>query len=503
MAIEGDITMRKTQYVKELNDVRNQTNAATKEMENGFKRYGTSINKAGIAMRYVSAEMGAGAVAFGRAFQVLAGGKIAVAVAAITGAFVGLKKIWDEITLSADEYNAKLLSQVELNDKDIESMRKSQTEEDAMLERLKELSKRQDKTIEEKNEAARIAEILTGKYGKLGISINDLTEDYNTLLEAQKKVNDAQNTERAEALANQVETLGKAIDESVKKGMVGGFGKQAWGFLKSTLGFGSPLSGEDRYNYFKSLSVEDRLGYARSMLNPDYEFGAKTDADIAFWKAQEAELVKLNDLTKRLNTLREASAETQKDELKTLQEESDASRDALEEEKSAWEARVAELNEEAKLQEEMDKKHGDALAKQLEQEEKIAEAMKKGIEQRRIADIAGIGFSALRKSGRGFEADWREAVYEESMARGESLDDASIADIKKRVRMRRALDSLSIASPLDYTPRVNSLIARGGSSEAMKMPKVEDLQNRTLSSVTRIQQITSRILSNIDEMTTT
>ena len=190
MAIEGDITMRKTQYVKELNDVRNQTNAATKEMENGFKRYGTSINKAGIAMRYVSAEMGAGAVAFGRAFQVLAGGKIAVAVAAITGAFVGLKKIWDEITLSADEYNAKLLSQVELNDKDIESMRKSQTEEDAMLERLKELSKRQDKTIEEKNEAARIAEILTGKYGKLGISINDLTEDYNTLLEAQKKVND-------------------------------------------------------------------------------------------------------------------------------------------------------------------------------------------------------------------------------------------------------------------------------------------------------------------------
>ena len=129
--------------------------------------------------------------------------------------------------------------------------------------------------------------------------------------------------------------------------------------------------------------------------------------------------------------------------------------------------------------------------------------MKKGIEQRRVADLAGMAFSAIRKSGRGYEADWREAVYRESVARGEELDANSIEDIKKRVRMRRALDSLSIASPVDYAPRVNSLIARGGSAQAMQMPKVEDLQSRTLSSVAKIQQITSRILSNIDEMTTT
>ena len=140
MAVEANITMRKSQYVKELNDVRGITNAATKEMQNGVKQYGTEINKAGIATRFMSAEAGGQIVALGRAFQVLASGPIAIVTATIAGIATALKKVNDELTTSTEEYNLILEKKASLQKKDVDNLTKQQSEEDALMNRLVELN---------------------------------------------------------------------------------------------------------------------------------------------------------------------------------------------------------------------------------------------------------------------------------------------------------------------------------------------------------------------------
>jgi hypothetical protein len=74
----------------------------------------------------------------------------------------------------------------------------------------------------------------------------------------------------------------------------------------------------------------------------------------------------------------------------------------------------------------------------------------------------------------------------------------------ERVKMRRALSASMEPSlaPQIFAPRVNDLIARGGSAAPVKMPKVEDLQSRTLSSVDKIGLTANRILNNINEWLT-
>ena len=490
MSVEGKITLRKEQYIKELNAVRNETNAAAKEMQQGVKQYGTEINKAGIATRFISAEAGSSIVSLGRAFQVLAAGPIAIVTAAIAGIAVVLKKVNDELTTSTEEYNLILEKKASLQKKDVDNMTKQQSEEDGLLKRLVELNEQESKTNEENDEAIRLTHILAGRYKDLGIEIDGTTGQFKDLADAMRRINEEQKKQKLDALANELATLQSKSDALAKDKFKGGKFNRALDWMNSALG-GTDVGKKEGENYVKK-TYEERLDYARKMMDS----GLTTEEDINFWADEAERMQEIIKLEKEMLDLRRGDT----DELK---EKSVESRKVADAEEEAWKKRVAELDEEAKKQAEMDKKHGEELARQLEKEQQIAEAMKKGIEQRRVADLAGMAFSAIRKSGRGYEADWREAVYRESVARGEELDADSIKDIKKRVRMRRALDSLSIASPVDYAPRVNSLIARGGSAQAMQMPKVEDLQSRTLSSVAKIQQITSRILSNIDEMTTT
>jgi hypothetical protein len=504
MAARVKISMSPEEYLAGLRNLEAETQKSANKMENSFKQYGTSINKAGIAMRYVSAEMGAGAVAFGRAFQVLAGGKIAVAVAAIAGAFVGLKKIWDELTVSSEEYKNRLNAQVEANDKNIDSMRKSQTEEDAMLERLQELAKRENKTVEEKEEQIKLAEILAGKYGKLGVSVNDLTEDYESLFKAIKKIDDIQVAERTDALANQIKLIEKSVDEEAKKNIVGGFGSQAWDFLKR---FGRGVSSEDRYNYYQSLSAEDKLGYAQFMLNPENQFGARTDSDISFWKSQVSELEKLVDLTKRLNTLREAGVETQKEQLNKIATKTDSARKSADEELAEIErlanAEAARERDADKEREKALQKEREAYAERLNMEEQLAKANKKRLDDQRVS----LRFMAMNALGMNKQAAVDEALFNEANARGTSvaaLDPETVKTINQNTLDRLALqEAMQTSTSAEmYAPRVNSLIARGGSAAPVKMPKVEELQSKQLSVLEKTSIIASQILRNTEDWNT-
>jgi hypothetical protein len=59
---------------------------------------------------------------------------------------------------------------------------------------------------------------------------------------------------------------------------------------------------------------------------------------------------------------------------------------------------------------------------------------------------------------------------------------------RAQLALDNAMNAASTA-PMDYAPRVNSLIARGGSAQAVKMPSLEDIQKRTLNQLEDITKI--------------
>lgn len=489
MSARAVITMSPEEYLAGLKKLESETNKSANKMENSFKQYGTSINKAGTAMRYLSSEMGAGAVAFGRAFQVLAGGKIAIAVAAIAGAFTALKKIWDNLTLSSAEYANKLNHVVEAQQKEVDATRKQQTEEDSLLDRLQELAKRENKTNEEHDEAIRLAEILSGKYGKLGVSVDDLTGDYGDLLKAIKKVNDAQNADRLGSLEKLTSAQSKKIEKQFEDMVTPGF----WGTIGGWFTFGK--SAEQQTADFRSMLPRQQADFVRGK----FDAATTKEEQDAWWDLLQL-IEKQIDDRDRLNKLKKTGYETDKEELAARKAESDAAAEAQKAEESAWRARVAELDEEARKQEELDKKHGEALQKELEKEQQIVAERKKGAELRRTNDIASLRGMALRATGQDERADIEDAIYAETQAQGVPLDAATKSEIAARVKARRALQSAmqTSTSPELYAPRVNSLIARGGSSAPVKMPKVEELQSRQLDATNKTNQIANRILNQMD-----
>ena len=491
MSARAVVTMSPEEYLAGLRKLEAETAKSANKMENSFKEYGTAINKAGIAMRYMSSEMGAGAVAFGRAFQVLAGGKIAIAVAAIAGAFTALKKAWDELTLSESEYTSKLEKTEEMNQRKLDSVRKQQSEEDALIDRLNELSARENKTNEEQSEAARITEILAGRYEKLGLKINAATGEFEDLEGAMKRIDEQAKKDRISALENVLSAGKKRLNVQFNEALTPGF-------LDSL--FGSQWNETQREDWLRSSSLKEKRDLAQKRFDD-----AKTTEDLDKWSNIIALIDKQIEAEKELKSLQKTGYETTKEEAAERKRISEESRKAQEAEEAAWKARVAELDEEARKQDEIDRKHGEALSKELEKERQITAERKKGAEQRRVNDIQSLRSMALRALGKDEQADIEDAIWSEAQAQGIPLDKATKADIAKRVKMRRALSETEMqtaTSPQLYAPRVDSLIARGGSATPVKMPKVEEYQQKTLTSVDKISATANRILGKLDEWLT-
>lgn len=484
MSARAVITMSPEEYLAGLRKLEAETNKSANKMENTFKNYGTSINKAGIAMRYVSSEMGAGAVAFGRAFQVLAGGKIAIAVAAVASAFVALKKAWDELTLSSDEYASKLAKTEEMEQRHLDSVRKQQSEEDALIERLTELSERENKTTEEQSEAARITEILAGRYEKLGLKINDATGEFEDLETAMKRIDE-------QAKKDRVSALGKVVKAGNKRLAVG----LDEALADETSLFSTNWNKKQREDWIRSTSLTEKRALAQQRFDD-----SKTTEDLNKWGALLDLIDKQIEAEKELRNLKKTGFETTKEEEAARKKASEDSRKAADERDAADKARVAELDEEARKQEEIDRKHGEALAKALEKEQQISRERKKAAEQRRTNDIASLRGAAYRALGMDEQADIESAIYAEIQANGGDIDSKTRKEITARVKARRALSSAmqTSTSPELYAPRVDSLIARGGSATPVKMPEVEKIQNKQLNAQNKTNQIAMRILNQMD-----
>ena len=486
MAARAVITMSPEQYLAGLKQLEAATNKSANKMENSFKQYGTSINKAGIAMRYVFAERCAGAVAVGRAFQVLAGGKIAIAVAAIAGAFVALKKYIDVTSVSEKERAQILDNVIEEQNQEAEALKKTQKEEETLMERLEGLNSREVKTNEETTEQIRLAEILVGKYGKLGISVDDLTGNYEDMATAMEKIREQQKQDQITSLETRINAQTKrtivTMQNKIKK--------------ENATGYTGMLRADD-------LRKIEEEGIQGALDVASYRYSkAKTEDEIAYWNKKKTELKQIMALQKELDSLNQTGYLNPEEEAKARKKASDASREKL----NVLEKEAAIEHQMLVEQEEADEKHAKALAEQLNKEEEIERKRKQAIDDRKKDDQFSLKFAYMRFQGKNEQAAIQEALYNEARDQGldyaEALDPALAADITQRTKARLALERLqntAVSAPELYAPRVNSLIARGGSAAPVKMPKVEEYQAKTLSAVDKMAKDTGFIRNYLQD----
>lgn len=193
--IKAKISLDSSELKKGLNQAEQSVKKTGKEMSTATKKLDNFADSADNAVRAIDSISGA----LGKASTGISGlagdlialvkNPIAIAIAAITAlAAVGIK-LWDKLTLSAEEYAKKASFEFEQAQKKFNDLTNAQKEDSGYLDRLKEISQEENISNALKAEAISIIQSLTDKYGDLGISIDVTTGKIHGLDEGMAKAN--------------------------------------------------------------------------------------------------------------------------------------------------------------------------------------------------------------------------------------------------------------------------------------------------------------------------
>ena len=183
---------------------------------NGMKAAAGSIKSAaGAASSVVSALGGVSPQLgfIGQALQTLLSGPVAAITAAVATLIAAASKAWDVCTTSAEEYRKKLAAILDLQGKVTDKLRDGMDSSERYLTRLEELDRLENKGNAAKAEQARLLEILTKRYGDLGIAIDKDTGKMTGLEEARKKLRGADAPKIADSLQEELDIKLKQIPE--------------------------------------------------------------------------------------------------------------------------------------------------------------------------------------------------------------------------------------------------------------------------------------------------
>ena len=502
MAAEGKITLNSKQYEATLNAVKSKTAKAGADMSASMKGFGGEVGGAGKAVSALSSEVGSQFGTIGRVISSLASGPVALLAAAFGTLLAIGVKMWDQLTLSAEEYRAKLSAQIDIEDKRLQKLKAEQKAEKDYMDRLVELSGHEVNTNAEKTEAIRLIQILTSKYGDLGISIDETTGKITGLAEAENKLN-KQMKEQAEKQVEKVIGLKRNESASLVRGelMPQNIATKLQGAI-----FGETKYAKDAAETYKNLSTQGRLEVANEMLWGD---NATTDMqEIQFWNDQVRMLNEILDLEEQLNNLRKTGVATTQEETAELEKRSKQERaidEALENFFSDVDAEAEkQLAEEAEKRWETEKKLTEEYQAQLAAARELEKANRAKKEQYVVGQVVGMRDSALRATGQGKQADIDAAVWAATQVKGSVLDEDEYNRTVEMATLKHELNQALQNRPsgVDFAPRVNSLVARGGSEAPVKMPGGESLQAKSLAQQERIARIADQIFGKLDEWIT-
>ena len=195
MSIKAKISLDSSELKKGLNQAEQAVKKTGQEMANATKKldnFGDNADRAVRAIDSVSGALGQASTGIsGLAGDLIALVKnpMAAAIAAITALVAVGVKLWDKLTLSAEEYAKKASFEFEQAQKKFNDLTNAQKEDSGYLDRLKEISQEENISNSLKTEAISIIQSLTDKYGDLGISIDLTTGKIHGLDEGMAKAN--------------------------------------------------------------------------------------------------------------------------------------------------------------------------------------------------------------------------------------------------------------------------------------------------------------------------
>ena len=329
----GKITLDIKDYEAKLAQARKEgerfARSASKNAETasaGMNNFGKSVSKAGGLLGTLGSAAGSSLGSLGSVISSIASGPV-VALTAAFGALVSLGvSIWDRMTLSAEEYAAKMDIVAARVNKNRAKLEQQQSEDSGYMARLQELAEKERLSNASKTEAAALIQMLTGRYGDLGISIDKVTGKIVGADAAQEKLLKKMAQQRMDVIQQQSKSAqdkASAQAQAATSAMMPGeqtLNKLGLSFDMLQHAAGRKGSKDIVSGIMKNAPIEDRIKFAKQMQDK-----SKTKEDIENWQKVIDSLEQALELERQYQNLRESGRATDKEKAASIRMNAQAS----------------------------------------------------------------------------------------------------------------------------------------------------------------------------------
>lgn len=281
MAIKAKFTVDNREIKKGLQEVdqqaKNTGNTIKSSMEQANKGF-DSANKLG-------SKMGGTLKNLQEAFMGMLS-PIGLITTGITALGALAVKVWDMMTVSAEEYAKKASNAVENANANLEKTLKQERTDSGYLDRLIELSKAENASNAVKVEAIELISLLNKRYGDLGISIDIVTGKITGLDKAQVALLRKQQEMQISAAKISMDAQKMAVNSAAE----GAIGRRNVNAYLTPFDFGDASKGINvsRAEKWNKGTLDDKLSIANEMAK-----NATTTKDIEKWQKLAHEIEKL------------------------------------------------------------------------------------------------------------------------------------------------------------------------------------------------------------------
>lgn len=218
MALKGRLELDNSDFNVKLADSVKRSNQAGRQMASGFDKGAQSITKIAGPLDGVTSRFGA----LGGLGSIISGlaNPISAVFAGISAGVAGLigygKQLWDELTLSAEEYAIKAERALKRAGKEASDMAKSQERDLGDLDQLRGLAGKERLTRTERLDAVNLIGKLRIAYGELGLSIDQVTGKISGMDRAEETILKRQQQRLTGARTRELRGLNRNLDAQLK-----------------------------------------------------------------------------------------------------------------------------------------------------------------------------------------------------------------------------------------------------------------------------------------------
>ena len=497
MSVKTTLDIDSKPYEEKIKEVEKKTEQSAAKMDKAMNKVGSGSNKKNNSASEMLDKVGDSADKAVTALDSVGGalGNASTGLSGIAGDLVNVftnwqtaaiaafgvilaagVALWDKLTLSAEEYAKKATIAAEKAKKKYDDLFSEQAQDQGYFDRLKELNDREKLSNEEKTEAVKLVQILTNKYGDLGISIDTATGKLIGLDKAQAEFLKRQLKTRIETARVNVQSQQNVASASVESAL----GVRNVNAYLSPSKFGDPTKSASvsRAEMWNKGGLQGKLDVANEMLSE-----ATTNEDIEKWQNVITALEKLIIAEQEYNNIKEFGEKTEKEYAEALKKRSEEAKKAaetkkkeekptkdmaesLDDEITIQRLKLQGLDEEAERQRIINDLKAKGLKIDEDEIDRIMELKKElagiKLQQDYEKGLNDLQYQFEKKYGNSKQAEINKAKREAEKQKGSALTADEEKRIEKLIELQSKLNNFPQLNLNGYDIQTNSLTARGG-----------------------------------------